>query len=179
VADGLQYQRGRRTPPDLDFLMWKASVFFSAAWTLGGVTMLVAPSPAGASARIGSTATGIMVSVDDDGLFHVATRNPAWRFSGNIGSRLSGLASKAGADPAGSYQQLEFEFRSPDRTARVGRIRVYDQRPVVLFDMTYLTEGSTTEAFPTISTYPDGLHHLTYTSTFGGFSFDRFGTDGP
>lgn len=158
--------------------MRKAWVLFSFAWALVGVTMLVAPSRALASTRIGSTATGIMVSVDDDGMFHVATRDPAWRFSGNIGSRLSRLAPEAGADPAGSYQQLEFAFRSPDRTARVGRIRVYDQRPVVLFEMTYLTEGST-EVFPTISTHPDGLHHLTYTSTFGGFSFDRFGTDGP
>jgi hypothetical protein len=43
----------------------------------------------------------------------------------------------------------------------------------------FLTSGTTSESLPSISSYPRNLHHLTYTSTFGGFSFERFGTDGP
>jgi hypothetical protein len=39
--------------------------------------------------------------------------------------------------------------------------------------------GKTSEPVVSISSYPHNLHHLTYTSTFGGFSFERFGTDGP
>ena len=171
--------RNRERPDSVTFLMRSASVPFSIASVLVGATILVTPSPANASMRIGPTETGIAVSVDDSGRFDVATRSPAWRFSGNLGTPLSGLASKADADLAGSYQQLEFEFRSPDQTARAGRIRVYDRRPVVLFQMTYLTGGHTREIFPAISTHPDDLHHLTYTSIFGGFSFDQFGTDGP
>ena len=41
------------------------------------------------------------------------------------------------------------------------------------------TPGKTSEPFVSISSYPHNLNHLTYTSTFGGFSFERFGTDGP
>ena len=62
---------------------------------------------------------------------------------------------------------------------RLGAIRVYDHRPVVVFRLTFITAGKTTESFPSISSYPRNLHHLSYTSTFGGFSFEQFGTDGP
>src|SRR5437660_6859262 len=34
------------------------------------------------------------------------------------------------------------------------------------------------DALP-ISSYPRDLHHLAYTSVFGGYSFERFGSDGP
>ncbi len=159
--------------------MRDTSVRCSVASVLLGAMMVVAPWQADASVRIAPTGAGLTVSVEDDGLFEVEARDPAWRFSGDIGSRVSGLVSRAGADLAGSYQQLEFEFSSPDQTARAGRIRVYDQRPVVVFEVTYLTAGSSKEVFPSISKHPDDLHHLTYTSIFGGFSFDEFGTDGP
>jgi hypothetical protein len=58
-------------------------------------------------------------------------------------------------------------------------MRVYDTRPIVAFKLTFLTPGSKSESLPSISSYPHNLHHLTYTSTFGGFNFEQFGTDGP
>jgi hypothetical protein len=39
--------------------------------------------------------------------------------------------------------------------------------------------GKTSETFPAISSYPAHLHHLSYTGVFGGFSFERLGSDGP
>jgi len=139
----------------------------------------IAPSMADASIRVGAGRTGVEVALDDDGQFDVTTRDPAWRFSGNVGARLSGLAAHTGADLSGSYQRLEFKFSSSQGDARSGSIRLYDQRPIVVFEIAFLTPGHTGEAFASISTYPDNLHHLTYTSTFGGFSFDQFGSDGP
>jgi hypothetical protein len=157
------------------------SVSPRAPWLLvGAISASIAAAPANASMRIGPGETGIEVFVGDDGLFEVTTRDPVWRFSGNVGgSSLSGLVSQRNADLAGTYQRIEFQFRSADAAGRAGSIRLYDHRPVVVFEVAFLTPGDTTEAFPSISTYPPDLHHLTYTSTFGGFSFEQFGADGP
>ena len=86
---------------------------------------------------------------------------------------------RAGQDLAGTYGEVAFRYATDEGAARRGAIRVYDQRPVVVFKLTFLSSGKTTEAFPSISTYPRDLHHLTYTSVFGGYSFEQFGTDGP
>jgi hypothetical protein len=68
---------------------------------------------------------------------------------------------------------------SSSEGARLGAIRVYRHRPVVVFSWTFLTPGRTSESFPILSSYPKGMHHLTYTGVFGGYSFDRLGDDGP
>src|SRR5262249_28647439 len=72
-----------------------------------------------------------------------------------------------------------FKYRPSGTAVSVGTIRVYNRRPVVVFKLKFLTPGETSEPFLSISSYPHNLHHLTYTSTFGGVSFARFGTDGP
>jgi hypothetical protein len=132
-----------------------------------------------ASVRVVANETGIGVSVDSDGTFEVTTRIPAWKFSGNVRSPLAHLASRRGRDRAGHYRELEFKYETSAAGARLGAIRIYDLRAVVIFKLVFLTAGRTSESFPTISSYPRNLHHLTYTATFGGFSFERFGTDGP
>jgi hypothetical protein len=122
---------------------------------------------------------GIGLSVASDGSFEVTTRTPEWTFAGHVGSPLSDIALQRGRDRAGGYRQVEFKFKPSATAMRLGAIRVYDHRPVVVFKLTFLTAGKTSESFPSISNYPRNLHHLAYTSTFGGFSFERFGTDGP
>ena len=136
-------------------------------------------SAASASVRAVANETGIGVSVNTDGSFDVTARDPAWKFSGNVGSALSHVVSRRGRDRAGRYREVEFKYETSPAAARVGAIRIYDRRPVVIFKLVFLTAGKTSESFPTISSYPRNLDHLTYTSTFGGFSFERFGTDGP
>jgi len=131
------------------------------------------------SVRTVANETGIGISVHADGSFEVTTRTPAWKFSGNVGSPLAHLASRRGRDRAGPYREVEFKYETSVAAARLGAIRIYDHRPVVIFKLVYLTAGKTSESFPTISSYPRNLHHLTYTDTFGGFSFERFGPDGP
>ena len=89
------------------------------------------------------------------------------------------MAARRGRDRAGPYREVEFKYETSAAAARLGAIRIYDHRPVVIFKLVFLTAGKTSESFPTISSYPRDLHHLTYTDTFGGFSFERFGPDGP
>jgi hypothetical protein len=136
-------------------------------------------SAASASTRAVANETGVALAIEVDGSFEVTSRIPAWQFSGNVGSPVSRLVSRRGRDLAGGYQEIEFKYKPHDMAMRLGAIRVYDHCPVVVFSMRFLTPGKTSESFPSISTYPRNLRHLTYTSTFGGFSFKEFGTDGP
>src|SRR5262249_17889358 len=102
-----------------------------------------------------------------------------WTFAGKLDAPPTDLARRAGRDLAGSFRAIEFKYRTSDGAPRAGAIRVYDQRPVVLFELTFLTAGRTSEPFPSISTYPTGLHQLSYTGVFGGYSFHERGADGP
>jgi hypothetical protein len=122
---------------------------------------------------------GIGVALEQDGSFEITTPIRDWTFAGNVGSPISDLTTRRGRDRAGRYREVEFKYETSWQAARRGAIRVYDQRPVVMFKLVFLTSGKTSESFPVLSSYPRNLRHLTYTSTFGGFSFERFGTDGP
>ena len=134
---------------------------------------------ASASVRAVANETGIALSIEGDGSFEVTSRVPAWQFSANVGSPVGNALLRHGRDLAGDYQEIEFKYKPSERAVRLGTIRVYDRRPVVVFKLKFLTPGKTSEPIVSISSYPHNLHHLTYTSTFGGFSFERFGTDGP
>ena len=155
------------------------SISSIAFWFLVAVVAGCGTSTAPASVLAVSSSTGISLAVDDDGAFEVTTRIPAWTFSGTVGAAIDDMASRPGRDLAGGYREIEFKYRKSGGAARLGAIRVYDHRPVVVFKLTFLTSGKTTESFPSISSYPRNLHHLTYTSIFGGFSFEHFGADGP
>jgi hypothetical protein len=151
-----------------------------AAFALSLLAAAACGMPAAAAVvRVLARETGIAVSVDGNGTFEVAARSPAWRFAGSIGSPLADPVARGGKDRAGEYREVEFKYRAAEGAARLGAIRVYRHRPVVVFKRVFLTAGKTSETFPSLSSYPRDLHHLTYTSTFGGFSFERFGTDGP
>ena len=150
-------------------------VFSLLVAVVGGCWTSTAP----ASVLAVTNNTGIGLAVDGDGAFEVTTGTPTWTFSGTVGAAVDEMASRPGRDLAGGYREIEFKYRTSDGAARLGAIRVYDHRPVVVFKLTFLTSGKTTESFPSISSYPRNLHHLTYTSIFGGFSFEHFGTDGP
>ena len=136
-------------------------------------------TPGPAPVQITSSGTGIGVSIAEDGSFDVTAKGPAWRFSGNIGSRPLDIGSRRGRDRAGSYQQILFHSEIAGLGRRRGAIRVYDQRPVVVFKLIFLTAGRTSESFPSISSYPRPLHHLVFTSVFGGYSFEHFSAEGP
>src|SRR5215472_7578676 len=135
--------------------------------------------PGPVATRITASGSYIELSVGEDGSFDVTARRPAWHFSGNIGSRAFDIDLRHGRDRAGNYHEIVFRYEATDLGLRLGAIRVYDQRPVVLFKRVFLTAGQASESFPTISSYPRRLHHLAFTSVFGGYSFERFSADGP
>jgi hypothetical protein len=165
--------REGRGMPDL------RSIASIALWFVVAFALDHRTSAASTSVRAVSHETGIGLSVADDGSFAITTRIPGWTFSGNAGSPVADLVSRLGRDLAGRYREVEFKYATLDGAARLGAIRVYDDRPVVVFKLTFLTAGKTSESFPSISAYPPNLHHLAYTSVFGGYSFEQFGTDGP
>ena len=131
------------------------------------------------SSRIVAGATGIALAVASDGSYAVTATKPAWQFSGSVGSRISDIASRPGQDRVGTFRELVFRYEAPGGGARLGAVRVYDDRPVVLFKLVFRAAGSTSESFPSLFSYPRKLHHLSYTSEFGGYSFDGFGSDAP
>jgi hypothetical protein len=122
---------------------------------------------------------GISLNIGERGRFEIADKKRSWTFSGRVGRPLTDLGAGRGRDRAGSFREISFAFTGPRRAARRGAIRLYDRREVVLFRQEFIDPGTTAEVFPSLSQYPRKLHHLTYTGIFGGFSFSRFGGDGP
>lgn len=122
---------------------------------------------------------GISVSVDERGRFEIVDPKRSWTFAGRVGRPIADLSASRGRDRAGSFREISFAFGGPKRTARRGVIILYGRRNVVLFQQEFVDPGTTAEVFPSLSQYPRKLHHLTYTGIFGGFSFSRFGADGP
>jgi hypothetical protein len=92
---------------------------------------------------------------------------------------VADLDSCSGHDRAGAYREFVFAFKGRNDGARRGIIRLYDQRSVVMFQLQFDDAGEPGESFPSLSKFPRNLHHLSYTGTFGSFSFTRFGSDGP
>ena len=130
-----------------------------ALWFL--VTFECWTTVASASVRAVASESGVTISIEGDGSFEVRSRVPAWQFSGNVGSPVGNVLLRYGRDLAGDYQEIEFKYRPSETAVRVGTIRVYNRRPVVVFKLKFLTPGKTSEPFLSISSYPHNLHHLT------------------
>ena len=143
------------------------------------VTLASPTSSAAAPLQIFAGGTGVAITVAEHGAFEVRTSTPPWTFGGNVGAPLATLAPQRGRDLAGDYQEVAFSYERPGGAVRRGAIRAYERRPVIVFELAFVSAGKTGEPLPSISSYPRDLHHLSYTSTFGGFSFERFGADGP
>ncbi len=104
--------------------------------------------------------TGITVAITDGRRFEIVNRQLGWTFRGRVGTPIGDVICGKGGDGAGSYQQLAFAFEGPRSKARRGIIRLYDQRSIILFEHQFVEAGTCDEAFPIISHYPSGLHHL-------------------
>src|SRR5581483_78590 len=81
--------------------------------------------------------TGLTVRVDATGVYTITTRQPAWTFSRDTGSRISSLILTDGTDRLGRYREISFTYRGG--VARTSSIRTYASRPLVLFRTTYLS----------------------------------------
>src|SRR5438445_101778 len=112
------------------------------------------------AATVSELATGITLSVSQDGTYLVSVEDPAWAFGGSIGQPLENVLLGPGTDRIGAYDEISFQYREGGR--RLGAIRVYLQKPIVLFTLKLLDTGDNSSPFPCLSTYPPVLYSLTF-----------------
>ena len=146
-----------------------------SALLFGSVFSLMC-SQAGA-VNLSEPATGITVSVSQDGGYSVSNGGSSWTFGGAAGHTISSLQTGSGSDNLGGYQQVSFGYI--DGASRLASIRLYHDRPVVIFLVTYSELAPNSNPFPSFNSYPAGLRHLSYDGQFAPFSFDQFGDTSP
>src|SRR5258708_4003872 len=66
-------------------------------------------------------ATGITITVEQDGHYAIDTTEPVWSFRGKLPTPASALKTASGHDGIGDYDEISFTFG----TAREGAIRTY------------------------------------------------------
>jgi hypothetical protein len=122
--------------------------------------------------------TGATASIDPGGRYFVRFTNPAWTFSGTVGSAATDIATSAQGDAIGAYHELSFAWN--DGVARTGVIRTYDDVPVVLLTQSLPQGGPNTTAFPAFDQYPPLPYHVSYqTMLFAPPSFSTLAPDSP
>ena len=147
---------------------------------LSALLFFVAPLVAHAATTaytVSEPTTGITITVDTSGSYTISVQSPAWTFGGNVGHTLSNVTVNSGTDSLGSYKEITFQYQGS--VARSSGIRTYSSRSVVLFSTTYLAAASNSEAFPTLTTYPQNPYHLSYNGSFGVYGFNLSGADSP
>jgi hypothetical protein len=122
-------------------------------------------------------AGGLSVSVDAGGSYAVVVPNLNWRFSGAIGVPLANIAVSSGADAAGAFQEVDFDFQSD--APRHAAIRSYTQHSAVLFTVKCLAAAPNSFSFPAWSQYPANLDHVTYSGSFSPPSFSDLANESP
>ena len=142
-----------------------AFALLSTCLTLGSAT-------AGSSASKTTTLpTGITLSVDRDGSYRIGTQAPSWTFAGNVGYRLTRITVTSGRDSIGGYRETDFSYQAT--VARRSGIRVYIEKPVVVFTTTYLATAPNSEPFPILQVHPRLSYHLSYQDiAFGRYLFN-------
>ncbi len=126
---------------------------------------------------VSQSSTGLSLTVSPDGRYAVQSQTPPFRFGGNLGTPLSELGTGAGMDNLGSYQEIAFHYSSSGQ--RAASVRIYAEKPIVLFSVTYLEAAPNAARFPSLTDYPSQLFHLTYAGIFGAHRFGVFAQDSP
>ncbi len=124
--------------------------------------LALAPLSAARAASLPTSGTGLSVSVDEkSGTYTVASQNPAWNFTGSVGSGLTNVRSNKGQDKLGGFHELSFKWKTDGPFQ--GAIREYDTRPLVRFTLT-LPQAVTQIAqnFPAFTSFPQNLHTLSF-----------------
>src|SRR5689334_19440622 len=111
-----------------------------------------------------TTESGVTVTVDDSGEYRVSIPIQGWTFAGNAGPVLHNVAINDGRDSIGSYQEITFYHQTP--AARSSGIRIYQDRPVVLFSTQCLEASPAGAAFPVFTDYPRDLYRFTYSGVW-------------
>ncbi len=126
--------------------------------------------------EIAASKTGIKVTVLNSGEFTIRARLADWEFAGAVGRPLTGLQKQHGKDSIGPYDETVFEWSDEGRHR--GAIRLYEDKPVVLFASKAASECRNTKAFPAFQKIPKTLS-LSYRGTFGHYVLGEFAPDSP
>jgi len=124
-----------------------------------GFGLFLAQTVIAASLRIES-AVGISVRLDEtSGRYEIASRQPDWKFAGELGGPAKETEVSHGTDRIGAYQEIHFSWQAG--ALMTGSIRVYDQRVVVLFTLACDQPADKwTAIFPRFTSIPAKLHHF-------------------
>jgi hypothetical protein len=109
---------------------------------------------------------------EKSGSYEVICADPGWEFSGKLPSASEPATQNEGADAIGAYRQVDFEWQDGGLPMS-GNIRVYEEKPLVLFSDTCGQARKTAPApFPDFSGLPSRLHVFSYRQeTFAPPSF--------
>src|SRR5439155_26073326 len=133
--------------------------------------------PPSFAATVFEPATVVTLTVTPGGEFTVESSDPAFRFGGNLNSYITDLSTSSGVDRLGRYQEIGFRYLI--NGVRAASMRVYADRPAVLFSVKYLDAAPNVLRFPGLTTYPRDLFHLTFDGLFGGYRYDLLSSDSP
>jgi hypothetical protein len=115
-----------------------------------------------AEAVVVTNGTGLSAALDPDGSYTVLSSVPAWTFGGEIGSALKNEVAASGEDSLGGYQRISFEW-TEGSSPMSGEIRLYNNRPVILFSEQRQNAGEMPPSpFPSFTKIPKGLHVFSY-----------------
>lgn len=131
----------------------------------------------GPALTITAQGSGITVQISTDGRFSVHAPSQAIDVTGTVGVAVSEISVQAGSDLVGPYQSVQFSYAFSSR--RRGEIRLYSDKPLLLFTETYLETGTNSNAFPVFFGMDPQFFHLTFNSQFGRPSFSELPPDGP
>ena len=130
-----------------------------------------------AAESVSQASTGLTLTVTSDGRYTVKSADPPMSFGGNAGSPLTGLITAVGTDNLGAYREIAFRYTNGG--ARNAGIRIYAERPLALFSVTYADAAPNQARFPSLTSYPAQMFHLTYQGIFGTHRWGIFAEDSP
>jgi hypothetical protein len=133
-------------------------------FSLGLGLLLPSVAVVAKSVSVKSTA-GITAQFDSaSGRYEISTRQPAWKFAGELGQPAQNVVVENGSDSIGAYHEIRFTWRT--NISLTGSIRVYDARPVMLLGLECNQAVEEMPAiFPRFTSIPGGLHHFSYKNT--------------
>jgi len=113
----------------------------------------------------------------NNGAWSVSIPGYGWTFGGSLGANALAPHAGSGTDNLGEYAEVAFAY-SLAGAQRAGSIRLYAERPLVLFFSIYTSGGPNTAPFPAISSFP-ALYRMNFDGEFAGPDFVNMTPDSP
>jgi hypothetical protein len=150
----------------------------SALLVAGSITGAFVLRPPGIAAAV-SSKSGLTALFTRDGDYAVTVASIHVAFTGRLNATPTSVIGGRGSDGIGAYAALTAEY-STAGTRRMASIRIYDGRPLALFETRYLSEAANTDPFPVLTSTPALPYQMGYRdSGFAPPTFTNPGVQGP